>query len=66
MYEINPKFLNEDGSINYRAACDAGRLERSKTARRGLRLIWSGASAVLRIGQRQATGSGCVASSGLS
>ena len=31
MYEIDPKFLNEDGSINTDAACAAGRKAQART-----------------------------------
>jgi hypothetical protein len=42
MYEIDPKFLNEDGSINYDTACAAGRSAHAKEALTALKVVWRG------------------------
>ena len=40
MYEPNPKFFNQDGSINFETACAAGRRERSVSAYKAIRSVW--------------------------
>lgn len=40
MYEINPKFLHADGSINTEAAMAAGRKARTQAARQGFKAAW--------------------------
>lgn len=37
MYDIDPKFLNHDGSLNTEAACAAGRRAQARTAAEGAR-----------------------------
>lgn len=39
MYEIDPKFRNEDGSINIEAARAAGRRQRAQAAGEGFRYL---------------------------
>lgn len=42
MYEIDSKFLNDDGSLDVEAACAAGRKSRARVVREGVRQIARG------------------------
>ena len=48
MYEIDPKFFNENGSINYEAAMAEGRKGRSRVAYEGCGLIRDAAVQLFR------------------
>jgi len=40
MYNINPEFLNDDGTINYETALRAGPRARAVEMRKGMEFIW--------------------------
>jgi hypothetical protein len=53
MYKTDPKFFNQDGSINFDTACAAGRFERSKSAHKGIGSIWRKITTVAKAGKQQ-------------
>jgi len=53
MYETDPKFFNQDGSINFDTACAAGRHERSASAHKGIGSLWRKITNVAKAGKQQ-------------
>lgn len=49
MYEIDPKFFNDDGSINTDKACRAGRKAQARTAREGAAIFKTAAKKVIAV-----------------
>ncbi len=64
MYEIDPRFLNKDGSFKVEEAMEAGRQARTEAAYEGCRVVREGAMQLYRNVRRVASNALVSSSSG--